>query len=474
MSRFPTGSRRLGRRGRSMRIMDKYAAVPIAAFAFALIAYPILTKLALLSNEALQIAEARPEPRIFWPAMTVVVALFCVRDVTRLSRLAWPPHIICLFAYLAFAGLSGLWAFNPAASSVRFSQQVMVVICIVVPAMLAAPSVDMMRGLFLCLAFSLLLNLWFVLNGSVDIVQNGVHLVNIGYEGYFTSKNPLGECASIALLLAVHETRHGGWRRTLAIMVVALAILLVFLSRSKTALGLAVITPFVSGLTLNIRRKTGLSPAIILLSIPCLYVLLSIVYPGFMNRISFTLYGDSTFTGRTVIWDFARQEIDRSPFVGWGYQSFWLAGSNAPSVLDAPGWVKTMPNAHNGYYDTMLELGYAGLTLLLVFLTATLHAIGRVADRDPSRGRFLLSLCLFVIFYNFLESLWMRGFEFVWVLFVVVVAEIGRCRQTTPHTGAARTLRNPRPRGPLSYAWGRRDSPQQSRGLQTPAASVPQ
>ena len=73
------------------------------------------------------------------------------------------------------------------------------------------------------------------------------------------------------------------------------------------------------------------------------------------------LYGDSTFTGRTVIWDFAQLEIGRSPLVGWGYQSFWLVGPGAPSVVDGPGWVKMMPNAHNGYYDTMLELGTSAL-----------------------------------------------------------------------------------------------------------------
>jgi O-antigen ligase len=85
-----------------------------------------------------------------------------------------------------------------------------------------------------------------------------------------------------------------------------------------------------------------------------------------------------------------------------------------------------MPNAHNGYYDTMLEMGYAGLAFLLVFIIAILHAVGRVADHDPARARLVLSLALFIILYNFFETLWMRGFEFLWVVFVIVAAEIGR------------------------------------------------
>src|SRR6516164_5420661 len=135
--------------------------------------------------------------------------------------------------------------------------------------------------------------------------------------------------------------------------------------------------------------------------------------------------GDSSLTGRTVIWDFAQYEIARRPLLGWGYQSFWLV-PDSPSIVDAPGWVKMMPNAHNGYYDTMLETGYVGLVFLLVFIIATLHAVGRVAERDLARAWLLLSLALFVILYNFLESTWMHGQDMLWLIFAVVAAETGR------------------------------------------------
>ena len=94
------------------------------------------------------------------------------------------------------------------------------------------------------------------------------------------------------------------------------------------------------------------------------------------------LYSDLTFPPATtaVIWDFVFSEIAHRPLFGWGFRSFWLVGSHAPSVIDAPVWVGSMPNGHNGYYYTILELGYIGLALLMVFIFATLHAIGRVAD----------------------------------------------------------------------------------------------
>ena len=157
------------------------------------------------------------------------------------------------------------------------------------------------------------------------------------------------------------------------------------------------------------------------------------------------MYGDSTFTGRTIIWDFAFYMMERRPHLGWGYQSFWLVGIDAPSVVEAPGFVKMMPNAHNGYYDTMLELGNVGYMLLLIFVIATLHAVGRVADRSPRRAWLVLSLALFIIIYNYLESMWMRGFEFLWVVFLIVTVEIGRYRPPLPRTSAMHGSRTKRP-----------------------------
>jgi exopolysaccharide production protein ExoQ len=407
-------------------MFDKYAIIPILACVYALIVAPLFdffTDLQALESAALS-AEARPDSRIFWPAMAAISVVLALQNRSRLGRLTWPPHIICLFAYLAFAGASVLWAFSPQSSFVRIVQEVMIVTSVVLPALLARKTAYMMRGLFLCFAVALILNLCFVIGGSTEIAQYGSRVVNIGYQGYFEGKNYLGECAAVALLLSLHEIVYGGRRRVFGIIIAVIAVLLVYLSDSKTALGLAFISPLLAALTLIIRKITRFSPAIILLPIPLCYAALSSVSNFNVNRISYILYGDSTLTGRTIIWDFANYEIARSPLVGWGYRSFWLV-PNSPS-LEAPGWVKMMPNAHNGYVDTKLELGYVGLALLVAFIIATIHAIGRVADRDPARARLVLSLALFIILYNFFESIWMRGFEFLWVVFLIVAAEAAR------------------------------------------------
>ena len=411
----------LGRTRSSTPMIDKCAIIPISACVFAAIVSPLLLFSSGPATSLESIMEARPENRIFWPAMAVISVVLAVRNRSRVGRLTWPPHIICLLAYLTFAGASVLWAFKPESSFVRFAQQAMILTSIVVPGMLAARTVDIMRGLFLCFAFGSILNVLFVLGNSDSVVE-----LFKGYPGYFLGKNYLGEFSAMAFLLSLHEMLYPGLRRVLGIIFVVIATSLLFLSNSKTAFALAFLVPFLAGLTLIIRKKMRISSAIVLLSIPLCYAVLSSVSGFNLYRLSYILYGDSTLSGRTIIWDFASWEIDRRPFLGWGYQSFWLVGPDAPSIVDAPGWVKVMPNAHNGYYDTMLEMGYVGLALLITFITATLHAIGGVADRDTARAWLVLSLALYVIMYNFLESQWMHGFEFLWVVFAIVAAEIGR------------------------------------------------
>jgi exopolysaccharide production protein ExoQ len=415
----------LGRDRSSTPMIDKCVIVPISACVYASILSPLLLLWTgpgfSLANSLQEMMEPQPANKIFWPALAAISLVLAVRNRSRVGRLVWPPHIICLLAYLAFAGASVLWAFRPELSFVRFVQQVMIVTSIVLPAMLAARTTDMMRGLFLCFALASIVNVFFVIGNPPSVIQ-----MLDGYPGYFSGKNYLGEFSAITCLLAVHEMLYPGLRRALGILVVIIGILLLFLSNSKTAFGLALFVPLLARLTLTTAKTMRISPAIVLLSIAICYAVLSGVSGFNSNRLSYILYGDSTLTGRTIIWDFARYEIERRPFLGWGYQSFWLVGPDAPSIVEAPGWVKNMPNAHNGYYDTMLEMGYVGLALLIIFITATLHAIGRVADRDPARAWFALSLVLFVILYNFLESMWMRGFEMVWVVFAIVAAEMGR------------------------------------------------
>src|SRR5882757_1511438 len=428
----------------STRTFDGYALIPILACVYATIVFPLII-VSCDPTDSACLMEARPESKIFWPALAAIALVMAIRNFSRLS---FPPHVVWLFAYLALAGTSVLWAFKPETSFIRFSQQAMIVVSIVVPAMLASRKADLARGLFLCFAIATILNVFFVI-GRPPI---DTKFATWGYPGYFSGKNYLGECEAIAVLLSLHETLYSGRRRVFGVLIAVAAAVLLVMSNSKTAMGLAFLVPMLAGATLLLRKATRLSPALILLSIPVCWMIVTTLTGFSMYRLSYILYGDPTFTGRSIIWDFVQSEIAQRPLLGWGYQSFWLAGPDAPGIVHAPGWVKDMPNGHNGYLDVKVELGYAGYALFLAFIFATLHAIGRLADRDMTRAWLVLTLALQIIITNGLESLWMRGFEVLWIVFLILVAETARYWKPL-RAGAARAVRgtrsgSSRPSGP--------------------------
>jgi exopolysaccharide production protein ExoQ len=432
------------------RPMRSLFSMPILACAFALIVSPMLIFLTSTPSSIKGVMETRNENKLFWPAMALIAIIIAAQHYRTLGRALSSPHILSLIAYLAFAGASVLWAFSPELSLIRFIQQVMIVASIMIPGVIAARSVDMMRGLFLCFTLAVVVNIFFVAEGYQTLADKVV----IGYSGYFQGKNYLGECTAVAILLALHELCRPGLRRVGGIVIMAVSVFIIIYANSKTALGLALIAPLVAGFMLIAWRTIGVSPAVTVWSLILAYMIFAKLMGFSMNRLSYMLYGDSTFTGRQIIWDYVSLEMAHKPLLGWGYQSFWLVGPGGPSVLNAPGWVKTMPNAHNGYYDTMLEMGYVGLVLLLTFVTAMLHGIRWMAERDMARAWVTLSIMLFIMMHNGLESTWMRGFEFLWVVFLILAVDIARYRP--PLRSAARLPQRlapaPRPIGPHQAA----------------------
>ena len=418
MSKALQRARNSGRARYSGSLLDLFA-IPILACAYAVIMSPLLIFFTRTPSSVLGVMETRNENKLVWPALAALAFAFAARSFSRRGGIVWPPHMIAFLAYLAFAGASVMWAYAPEISLLRYAQQIMVVTSVVLPTLLADRRTDSAHGLFLCFGLAVLLNIPFVMQGY----QN--NLVE-GYSGYFMTKNPLGACAAIALLLSLHEFLYPGRRRILGFAIGAASLSLILLSSSKTALGLALLAPMLAAIAVTMRRAMRLSLALLPVSLVLCYFVVSNVSGFNMSRVSYMLYGDPTFTGRQAIWDFASYQISRRPLLGSGYQCFWLVGPSAPSIVEASGWLKTMPNAHSGYYDTLLEMGYVGFALLGTFLLTTLHAIGRVADRDPRRAWLLLSLAFFVIISNGLESTWMRGFEVLWIVFLILASETAR------------------------------------------------
>jgi O-antigen ligase len=136
---------------------------------------------------------------------------------------------------------------------------------------------------------------------------------------------------------------------------------------------------------------------------------------------------NSTLTGRTQIWAAVlAQHIN--PVLGTGFESFWM-GNRLQSVwsLSQVG----IEEAHNGYLELYLNLGWAGLTLLGLLIVSGYRNALTLFQRDPAAGRLRVAFLTCGIIYSCTEA----GFRMmspVWIGFLLAVTAV----PVTPETSA--------------------------------------
>jgi len=128
---------------------------------------------------------------------------------------------------------------------------------------------------------------------------------------------------------------------------------------------------------------------------------------------------DPTLTGRTGIWG-AVISVSGNPLLGTGYESFWL-GDRLQKI-----WAMTMDGlneAHNGYLEIYLNLGWVGVTLL-AFLIVTGYRNAVAAFRyDPDAGGLRLAYFVVAVIYSFTEA-GFRETALVWIFFLFATSAV--------------------------------------------------
>lgn len=108
---------------------------------------------------------------------------------------------------------------------------------------------------------------------------------------------------------------------------------------------------------------------------------------------------DPTLSDRTVIWQTVLS-VRTNPVVGTGYASFWL-GPRLDQIWPVVGNIN---EAHNGYLEVYLNLGWIGLVLFVAFLLSSYGAIWKRFDTAAHVTALGLGLWAILIFYNLTES----------------------------------------------------------------------
>jgi O-antigen ligase len=137
---------------------------------------------------------------------------------------------------------------------------------------------------------------------------------------------------------------------------------------------------------------------------------------------------DPTLSERTVIWAAVWTTIAKQPVLGYGYGAFWT-GLQGPSlnIVLISGWA--LAQAQNGFLDVWLQVGIAGVLLILL-------ATGQAA-RDALRCfrgsgqdnyvRWCIVVIVTTLLYNIGESS-LGMIQLVWFLFLLACIGLKQAR----------------------------------------------
>ena len=127
---------------------------------------------------------------------------------------------------------------------------------------------------------------------------------------------------------------------------------------------------------------------------------------------------DMTLTGRTELWSLLI-DMQTNPLIGTGFESFWL-GERAQKLWDIYWW---RPNeAHNGYLETYLNLGWIGLLLLLGVIISCWRKIRRRIIAGSDFVRLQLAFFCIALLYNITEA-GFRELTPMWFMFLLIVVD---------------------------------------------------
>jgi O-antigen ligase len=211
---------------------------------------------------------------------------------------------------------------------------------------------------------------------------------------------------------------------------IAMAIWLFFTADSMTSLSCFVMAG--SLIVLTSITRFARKPVILHLLVAAVVglSLYALFLPG--SGLVESLGRDSTLTGRTAIWS-AVLSVARHPLFGTGFESFW-AGDRLQKVWDAIN-ENGIQEAHNGYLEVYLNLGWIGVSLLAVLIVTGYRNIISLFRRDPEAARIRLAFFVVGVIFSFTEA-GFRMMSLVWIAFLLATMAVPQTRLRKARTAS--------------------------------------
>ncbi|MEL6522303.1 MAG: O-antigen ligase family protein [Pseudomonadota bacterium] len=257
----------------------------------------------------------------------------------------------------------------------------------------------------------------------------------IAARGAFSSKNAMGASMVIlwtAAICIALERSFPRWLRLGAVGAAILAAYLIQVSDSATAVLLAagitavVVTFGVLPATGALRRPLFLSAGF--MGVAALFFLFAyILATREFDPITAVLnhFGkDATLTGRTVLWEYAMIQIEKTPLLGVGHGGYWTPfdwTSDARKIyVEFHKKFYAQFSFHNSYFEIAVHQGLIGLGFaVLATLWSLLRIIGGVLRATDMGMVFFFGIASVHIVRSFTESALMSPFSLIAMLYMM-------------------------------------------------------
>ncbi len=346
----------------------------------------------------------------------LVLTGLCVAGIVVLARrrFDWSGALRShgwLLALLAYMFASTLWSDITFIALKRWVREVIVVVMALVIMSEANPRQALesllRRSAYILIPFSLMLIKYYPALGVNYARWSGEQM----WIGVTLQKNSLGRLCLVSaffLLWALYrhwrERAPAGGRYQAWADVSVLLIALFLLKGAENAYSATSVGTFAVGIATFLGllwlRKLKLSvpqPGLLALVILLIGFGVSTPFLGGSNlaTVSSSFGRDETLTGRTETWAELVPVVKRQPLLGYGFGSFWTTARRE---------FYRMSHGHNGYLDTLLELGAVGLALYTVWLLSCARKLHGALAKDYEWAGLAICFLLMAVVYNTTES----------------------------------------------------------------------
>jgi exopolysaccharide production protein ExoQ len=365
---------------------------------------------------------------VFWLMLTMLAVWVLNKQNLIYKFIEHLKRNWIIFPFLIFGGLSIFWSVHREVSLYRW----LTLVCTVITGAYIGLRYDIKEIIKLLSVFGV----YILLLSSILVFfvpQLGImnyYSIQGAWKGLYWHKNHMGLIATFINILFLIDVINSLQSKEKSIFLWVLLYIFSLLFVYQTDSVAAYLTTIVlHGLVLlilallrfreKIRRAHYLIFFIILLFISLILYINIDYFFGIFNR-------NTTLTGRIPMWTYLFDAyFSRQPLTGYGFNAFWYIRSHRVAVQQAAGYPDPIIIADNGFIDMLVNTGYIGIILFLVFYLGIWWRSIRYASKAKDiQGFFPLILMSYTLLANISWSLIFENEGFFMLIMIAILFHI--------------------------------------------------